>query len=322
VLNTLRNTFQPNFQVKVSPRYSTTHLALTEITHTTLQYRDLRIANPQMILTHNLPITPAQLSPTTHTLESYDFERQPRETDSQQTSQNTISKRGTLNSLVGFITVDFGEDCRPARRGHHTSKYGPSLGPSFSSHSGDDMAASNWPNPIILLQHPIPTEVGDIILIQSNTTAYNMTPSYTISVSHQPISNDRLPSPTQTIHLDFSAIYSSPTNDRTTPPLQQLQDWDRPIPITPALPPPPPPLPPYTPLAALARAGAGQKRKRQRVSAGPRPDAPPHPHKTHSSGPPAPRTRPCGPTTGPCLHTGRTQASTPFQYTYLHPTSR
>ena len=266
VLNTLRKRLHPTFSVKMSPRYASTQLALSALTPSALHKHDIRILNPQMLLAHGIKISPLQLSANTHTLETYDFESDIDSNATAHSSTITITKPGTFNALIGYITADFGEDCRPARRGHLSSLFGKPKGPSFSSHGEDTMARTTWPNPLILLQHPIPALSGDSITIQSVARVDTPTPSYTISISHEDRTQNPARTFTQTINLDFSAIYSSPTNDNTTPFPQQLQLWELPPPTNTTPDPPNPRQNPHVPTSSipnttleLARAGAGPR---------------------------------------------------------------
>ena len=266
ILHALRKRLQPTFSVKMSPRYASTQLVPSALTPSALRNHDIRILNPQVLLAHGIKITPLQLSTNTHTLETFDFESELAPSATTHSSTITITKPGTLNALIGYITADFGEDCRPARRGHLSSLYGQPKGPSFSSHGEDPMATTSWPNPIILLQHPIPAQSGDTITIRSVANVDTLTPSYTISIVHEDKTQNPAHTFTQNITLDFSSIYSSPTNDTTTPLPQQLQLWELPHP-TPTTPDPTnsrnhPHVPatsnPNT-IPELARAGAGAR---------------------------------------------------------------
>jgi hypothetical protein len=177
VLNTLRKRLQPTFSIKMSPRFASTQLVLAALTPSALQKHDIRVLNPQLLLAHKVQLSPLQLSATTHTLEAFDFESDLDSSATTHSSTIPITKPGTLTALIGYITADFGEECRPARRGHLSSIYGHPKGPSFSSHSEDIMAATNWPNPILILQNPIPAQSGDTITIHSTARVDTLTPS-------------------------------------------------------------------------------------------------------------------------------------------------
>ena len=265
-LNSLRKRLQPTFSVKMSPRYASTQLVVSALTPSALHKHDIRILNPQMLLVHGIKITPLQLSASTHTLETFDFESDLDSSATTHSTTITITKPGTLNALIGYLTADFGEDCCPARRGHLSSLFGKPKGPSFSSHGEDTMATTNWPNPIIILQHPIPALSGDAITIRSVARVDTPTPSYTISISHEDKTQNPPRTFTQDINLDFSSIYSSPTNDNITPLPQQLQLWELPPPTNTT---PDQQTPHQTPHVStlctpnttleLARAGAGAR---------------------------------------------------------------
>jgi hypothetical protein len=230
VLRTMRRSLGQDFKVEFAPRYAASFLIPTEIkaedipsgkdTLTTAQ-----LANPQLILARRVNINRAKLADKHHTLERFDFDRETEDDNAAQIHNHTtitIERAGTLNSLVGFLSVDFGRDYQPRRGSAQSSTPGVlNSGPSFTSAQGDKAYATNWQNPIFLLQRPVRVEVGDNILIESSAEVFTEKPSYSITIGK---TGD--PSP-ETIRIDYHALY--PTYRQLPPtPADAEEDQSRP----------------------------------------------------------------------------------------------
>jgi hypothetical protein len=225
VLRTMRRSLGQHFKMEFAPRHAASFLIPTEIkaedipsgkdTLTTTQ-----LANPQLILARRVNINRAKLADKHHILERFDFDRDADDDNAAQIHNHTtitIERAGTLNSLVGILSVDFGRDYQPRRGSAQSSTPGAlNSGPSFTSAQGDKACATNWQNPIFLLQRPVRVEVGDNILIESSADVFTEKPSYSITIGK---TGD--PSP-ETIRFDYHALY--PTY-RQLPPT--TRNWEK-----------------------------------------------------------------------------------------------
>ena len=266
VLRAMRRSLGQNFRVEFAPRYAASLLVPTEIKAEDIPsgkdtLAKTQIANPQLILARRVNIKRAQLADKHHTLEQFDFDMAADDVNTARIHNHTtitIEKAGTLNSLVGFLSVDFGRDYQPRRGSAQSSTPGAlNSGPSFTSVQGDKAYATNWQNPIFLLQRPVRVEVGDIILIESSADVFTEKPSYSITIGK---AGD--PSP-ETIRIEYHAMY--PTYRQLPPtPADAEEDQSRPYSkeTTWTTPPPPAPCPP----AELYRpnpTGGGPPRRRR-----------------------------------------------------------
>ena len=201
------------------PRYAGSFVALTQIDKTNFPKRGLLVANPQLILAHKIPITQLQLASVHHPLEKYDFNSvlnsHPRG-EQLRTTIIKIDKDGELNSIIGYIAVDF--DMHHAERQSEQKPTGRTrtASSSFSSRVDDTPPTTNWPNPIIVLQQPIGVKKGDVIRIHTRTNTGTPSPSYTFTLEKGE-ENSRVWGPAQTINFNFQALYPTFSKNPSVP---------------------------------------------------------------------------------------------------------
>jgi exonuclease III len=211
-LQGVRQALETDYEVEMVPRYASTYFALTHVSPIHIPKTAIQVANPQMILAYRMPIRSVQLASRHHTMEKYDFNsewvsREGRGEQLRRTEIN-IERDGELNSIIGYLAVDFGRELADRRSETSTMRETQPKGPSFTSCAEDKSNATNWPNPIILLQHPIKVREGDCIRLSTRAAVGTTSPSYTFTVEKKEIHSGEW-GPAQTIRLATHELYPS-----------------------------------------------------------------------------------------------------------------
>ena len=238
-LQNIRRALESEFEIEMVPRYAGSFIALTHIDKTDLPKKGIQVANPQMILAHRMPIKRLQLASEHHPLEKYDFNskggssfplgKQIRKTVIR------IDKEGELNSVIGYIAVDFDPHHKSRRREqNHTGKT-RTENTSLTSLT-EDMSPTNWSNPVVILQQSLWVKRGDEVRIHTQANIGTTSPSYTLTLERREENNEIWGLP-QSVSFNTQALYPTfpkkpiiperKCSEEENPLLHKTAEWTR-----------------------------------------------------------------------------------------------